>query len=645
MYISSLSIKNYRNFGDEEFTIPLKPFTAIIGENNIGKSNLLESIGLILSQDITMFKKRMLDIEDINYKTKETFKKQVANLVFMDDLKGIEEKIKFPEVKVEIVLDDMDDDQLAVVGDWFFEPTFTKAKLTYLFRPRPGFKKSDWINQQKEKLAKLHKERHIESKKLYEYVDFPIEQYEYIIYGGDNPANKCDPYFLRMLKLEVLDALRDAKRELKANGEYKLLYRILNKDYDTDFVGIRTLLENLNEEIKQNEKLQQIKRELTHYLDRVSLVNSVEQNNIDFNFSSPEISEILKKLSLIYGQEPISIERNGLGKNNLLFISLVLSHLASQTENKSPLIFRVIGIEEPEAHLHPHSQKHLAHNLSDISKVETLDSDEGIRKNGESGIKKDTQIIVTSHSTHITTSIDLENLVVLYKDKGKLDYHYILDGFKDNREGREHIRYLKKYIDATNSSMFFARKLILVEGISEQILIPTFFKLLYGQTLERIGCNIINVNGLAFKPFLEVIKNGYFIKCGVVTDKDKGTHMENRADELKKKYDGDIIKIEFNEETFEKEILKFNQKGKGKDILLKVFQKLRPKLFIDFSPNWDSEINIDEYFGKIKEAKSDFAFFLQEELQENHDGFEIPEYIKRILKFIMEENDGEKQEN
>ncbi|KPC97173.1 hypothetical protein LR69_04624 [Geobacillus sp. BCO2] len=84
----------------------------------------------------------------------------------MDDLKGIEEKIKFPEVKVEIVLEDMDDDQLAVVGDWFFEPTFTKAKLTYLFRPRPGFKKSDWINQQKEKLAKLHKERHIESKKV-----------------------------------------------------------------------------------------------------------------------------------------------------------------------------------------------------------------------------------------------------------------------------------------------------------------------------------------------------------------------------------------------------------------------------------------------------------------------------------------------
>lgn len=95
MYISKLSVKNYRNFGEGKFSIPLKPFTAIIGENNIGKSNLIDCIGLVLSQDITMFKKRFLDVDDINSKTKETFKKSIVNLI--DEEIIDESKIKYPD--------------------------------------------------------------------------------------------------------------------------------------------------------------------------------------------------------------------------------------------------------------------------------------------------------------------------------------------------------------------------------------------------------------------------------------------------------------------------------------------------------------------------------------------------------------------
>src|SRR5699024_1467409 len=140
-----------------------------------------------------------------------------------------------------------------------------------------------------------------------------------IIFGGNNTTNKCDPYFLRMLKLEVLDALRDAIKELSANGEYKLLYRILNKNYETDFIEIQAILTNLNKELMKNKKLVAIKEDITEYLDRISLSNPKENNNIDFNFVSPQVNEIIKKLSIVYGENPVSIERNGLGKNNLLF--------------------------------------------------------------------------------------------------------------------------------------------------------------------------------------------------------------------------------------------------------------------------------------------------------------------------------------
>lgn len=625
MYISSLTIKNYRSFGDKGFTIPLHPFTAIIGENNIGKSNLLDCIGLILSQDITMFKKRVLDMEDINSRTVDIFKKSVVAMLSAEvDVT----KLVFPEVKVDIILEDLDEDQRAVVGDWFFEETLSKAQLTYLFRVRSGFKKTEWLEKQHAKLSILRDTGEIAENQLYTHVEFPIEQYEYIIFGGNNTTNKCDPYFLKMLKLEILDALRDAKKELAANGEYKLLYRILNKNYETDFVEIQTILTSLNKALTENKKLVAIKGEITEYLDKFSLTNPKEKNNIDFNFVSPQVNEIIKKLSIVYGENPISVERNGLGKNNLLFISLILSHLASQAEDKTELAFRVIGIEEPEAHLHPHLQTHLAKNLSQINKDEDPEK-----------TKKDTQIIITSHSTNITTSIDLNNLVVLYRENDKIRYHYILDGFSDKKVGKEHVAYLRKYLDATNSSMFYARRIILVEGISEQILIPLFFEMKYNQSLESMGATIINVNGVAFKRFLEVIKNGYFIKCGVLTDGDKGKKTENRAKNLKAQYVkfNHVIEVAINEDTFEKEIIKYNKMNQGNKILKRVFKKLHKINYKKYEKLWEKEIDLETYFNEIEGDKSDFAFTLHEKLLEDNQGFMIPDYITSIFEFIVGE--------
>jgi putative ATP-dependent endonuclease of the OLD family len=56
-----------------------------------------------------------------------------------------ESKIKFPDVKVELIFGELDEDQLAVVEDWFFEKTLSKVKITYWFKPRAGFKRQELI--------------------------------------------------------------------------------------------------------------------------------------------------------------------------------------------------------------------------------------------------------------------------------------------------------------------------------------------------------------------------------------------------------------------------------------------------------------------------------------------------------------------
>ncbi|BES65584.1 AAA family ATPase [Gottschalkiaceae bacterium SANA] len=624
MHISKLTIKNYRNFGAKEFEIPLRPATLIIGENNIGKSNLIEAIGLVISQDITMFKKRTLDIEDINFKTKLDFKKNISALT-----KGIEDfsGVAFPEVKVEIVLENMSEEQLAAVGDWFFEKSLTKVKITYLFRPRSRFDKAKWINEQIGSLEKLKEKFKDGEYKPHDYVDFPIEQYEYIIFGGDNESNKCDQYYLRMLKYEVLDALRDAKKQLVANSDYKLLYRILTQNYENDFSDIKSTLETLNSNIQENDKLMKISNDITEYLKKVLLSGPESDDVINFSFSAPEVNEVLKKLSLVYGRDPISIERNGLGKNNLLYISIVLSHLTSKMDDKNELIFRVIGIEEPEAHLHPHLQKHLSNSIKEIGKIQDDD--------GESEVK--TQLLMTSHSTHIATSVNIEDIVILYRDNSALEYHYITTGFGEKVKDLKHLMYLKKYLDATNSCMFYARRIILVEGISEQILVPALFNMHTGKTLESMGISIINVNGVAFKHFLEVVKNGYFIKCGVITDKDAGKITENRAPKLREEYDDcKVIKVEFNDNTFEKAILEANKTEKERTVLLDTYKLVRPNLAKLKTKGWTKEIIIDDYFADIEEHKSDFAFYLEEQLVNEGKSIKIPEYIKSIFNFVKE---------
>jgi len=569
-------------------------------ENNIGKTNLLEALGLVFSQEINIFKKRSLEIDDINYSVIQQFKKDVAN----ENIKL--EEIKFPEVRVEVSMTDFNDDQEAIVGDWFTNKELTEAKLTYLFRIREGWKKkSEWLQKQREL-----------GKKGHTFVDFPIKEYEYYIYGGDELANKADFYFLKMFKIELLDALRDARRELTASGEYRLLYKILvNRDEDK-YSDIKEALSLLNKKLDGHAELEDIKRQIKEYLDKISLYENEGDNSINFIFTSPEVAEILKKFGMVYGCEPIGVERNGLGRNNLLYISLILSHLTGESVGSNYTFFRLIGIEEPESHLHPHLQKHLSKNIKDEA-------------------RKDLQVILTSHSPYIASKLDLENTHILYRDGDTIKSHNVL---KDVKTGEETKRYLKKFLDATNSMMFFARKIILVEGIAEELLIPRFFELNTGNTLEKIGCSLINVRGLAFKHFLEIIRSGYFIKCVVFTDRDTGKKTENRAVDLQNEYEKekDLIMIKIcSKETFEKDLIEINKSCSGKKILLDVIQKTRPingKTLSEVTGN--NNIEVDKYFEEIKDYKSEFAYDLLYELQSNYADFNIPEYIKEGFKHI-----------
>lgn len=627
MYISKLVIKNYRTFN--EFEIELKPLTLIIGENNIGKSNLLDSIGLIFGQDVSYSKRRVLEVADFNYKEILRFKNQVL------DFSVPIAEIIYPEILIEATLTGWDEDQESVIGDWYSNDNFTEATLTYNFAPGPRFNRLENLQQQRDYITRFINDHSrevydglLDSAKL-DLINFPISKYFYTIYGGGNSSTSANIYHLHQMKFELLDALRDACTELVASHNSRLLFRILNSKEEEKYQDLKGQLVGLQQAINDNATLQEIKNGISVQLDKISLATDETSNLVDLIFSLPDVSDLLKKISLIYGDNPIKIERNGTGRNNLLFISLVLSYVEDVTRGHSSY-FRVVGLEEPESHLHPNLQDHLAHNIESLIKIE-----------GKKDFRKDIQLLITSHSTHITTKIDFENTVVLYREGDKIESHYILDGFSENALGKKQIKYLNKYLDAVNTNIFYSRKIILVEGISEKLLIPVFFERILGHSTEKSSCCIINVNGLAFSYFLEIIKNGFFQKCLVLTDRDSDTKTKERADNLAAKYKGTSqIKVGITTDTtFEKDLINSNTKGKGRDLLLRVLRDVRPNSGTAYVKALASKpIDTEVFFALIEKYKSEFAYSLTLNLADSDsdiDGFVIPEYIIDGIKFFL----------
>lgn len=635
MFISKIRIDNYRNFA-EGFEMPLNQFTVIIGENNVGKTNLISSIGLILSNDISFYRKRNLTIHDINVDRVNKFKDDILNF-------NIESKdVIFPEVSVEITLKGIEQnlDQLAVIADWVTVDDFTEASLTYIYFCR-NLNRIDWVNTVRARLQDLDRIQgesdndFRERQKL--LVELPLDYYYYLIYGGRDITRTVDYYFLNLLKFEYLDGLRDAKQELSTKNNYKLLYKVLmSQDLDS-LHEFKSELISFQEKLSNDKNLDSVRKNIVKYLDEF-VPEGNSNNDVEFLFSDIEIQEMVKHLSLHFGDEKMSIDSNGLGYNNLLFISLVLSYLSVSKDDHT--IFRLIAIEEPEAHLHPHLQKHLARS---------------IKQEFDSG----TQLIISTHSTHVSSSLDLDNTVALYKEGNVVSHHYILDGITPNAAGRKKERFLRKYLDATNSSLFYSRKVILVEGISEMLIIPELFRMKYGFTLEKAGCSIVNVNGLAFKNFIDLIKNGYFIKCLVLTDSDEGTRSENRAENLKASYvDVDnLIHIGVTSNTtFEKDLIDSNSTGIGRYILLSALKKTRPINWENAYNTVEKVIDCDTFFNEIEvktesevdgkiiikktgNYKSEFAYFLSSILSDKPGiDINIPEYIDLGFNFLMKEN-------
>lgn len=295
------------------------------------------------------------------------------------------------------------------------------------------------------------------------------------------------------LRSVYLQPLRDAELGLRPSRNSKLS-RLLHLLSDDD--GKKEMVDAIKALDVDLKKLTPIRDAQIAIAGRhSSMLGKQLAQALNVELTGDDFSKLAARVSLLV--DALEIERNGLGYNNLIFMAVVLSELAKNAD----AAFRSLIVEEPEAHLHPQLQAVLLRYLS------ALQSEEG---------EKPVQIFVTSHSPNFASIADL-NAVVCLVDTGAT-----VEAFhpRSIKFGKGKLEKLKRYLDVTRAELFFARRVIFVEGAAELMMVSVLAEMA-GSDLRDHGVSLISVEGLNFDSFMPLFgSNGIKIPVAVITDAD-----------------------------------------------------------------------------------------------------------------------------
>jgi len=359
MHISNIIIENFRKFGcgEKRLELSINPgLTAIIGENDEGKSGIIDAIRFVLGTNDHNYSR----IEDSDFHWSETSTSDgceinIANEIWI--------QCKFTDLSV------------SNMGDFAEHLTYEEEGMASLY--------VNWV---------AHRE---EGRRIRRWAE---------VCSGKNkegPAILADTR--ELLKVTYLRPLRDAEREMSA-GKNSRLSQILHA---TDDIRLKpnpsgkTLLQVSDEafnEIEEHPSIQSTASSINNMLKELSFGSDVLSSEISVNLSREEqtrLRQLLEKLEInITEKSSYKSENRGLGSNNLLFMGCEMLLLES-SEDEIPIML----IEEPEAHVHPQRQLLVIEHLQ--------------RKAAEEGV----QIIVTTHSTQLASVIKLKNIALIKSGK------------------------------------------------------------------------------------------------------------------------------------------------------------------------------------------------------------------------------------
>lgn len=458
MYLQSVSINNFRCFGEIQTIQFKKGLNVLIGENDSGKSAVVDAIRIALgTTDQSWYR-----IEPSDFHKEEQHR----------------------EIKIVLKFCDLSDDEQAAFLECLSYETDNEINTPCLY--------VHWV-----------------CKYLLNFTPHRTSVTLTTGYYGDGPA--LPSAARELLRVTYLRPLRDAYSNMQAGRNSRLsqvIQGIPNLDdgeseympgMDLSKLSITGIANLSNALLAKHPKLKKANDDIGMIISSKMLLKG---DNVKTQFEvagtnatdSKKIIALLEKLDLA-ARTLNDAGRVGLGTSNIL--SMACELLLNRSSGSSFLL-----IEEPEAHIHAQRQLRLIQSLQDEA----------------SSIDHNQQIIVTTHSPILASVINLKNITIIKEAKA-----YSLEQ-KYTKLDKSDYKFLERYLDATKANLFFAKAVIMVEGPSEELLLPTIARLL-GKDLTEYGVSVVNVRGTGLRRFARIFQRKdcsipLNIKVACITDRD-----------------------------------------------------------------------------------------------------------------------------
>src|SRR6185312_5371797 len=461
MRIARIHIENFRNF--HELDIAVGRSAVILGENQIGKTNLLFALRLVLDPSLPD-SARQLRHED-----------------FWD---GIARPLS-RDVRIQISIDisdfEEDEGQLAVLAEHLVQPEPMIARLTYEFGPIPGV----------------------------DHAPTKADDFEFLTYGGDRPENRFGYDVRKRIPMEVMHALRDAEGDLARWTKSPLKPLIDRATSDIERSDLQKLADSgskENDKVAALEPFSDLASRINDRLKRMTGTSQAIETALGFSPLDPD--KLLRALRLLFDGKNRDISEASLGTANILYLALRSLDLDSLVDESSRE-HTFFSIEEPEAHLHPHLQRLVYQSY--------LRPRQPTNPEGEEFASAVTYLL-TTHSPHIASVTPVESLILLRKDHNE-DATIGVSGAEITLTELERDD-IERYLDVSRAEGLFARGILLVEGEAEKFLVPVLAGRA-GYDLDALGITVCSVGGTNFVPYVKFFGlNGLNLPLAVGTDYD-----------------------------------------------------------------------------------------------------------------------------